>query len=165
MHWCRACVRVSQPIRVLFLQRPRTRKLLNSAAVIANRKAVAARALACAPTLWLGPHAHLSLASQMCRAINDGSLLVPPPGQDEDEEEEEEGEGGGERRYQARPGLLGSPQRACHICTGTGLPPPTSALGLGSPVPTSAPGLRLAPATKHGPACSAPHGAAWERID
>jgi hypothetical protein len=208
MHLCGACVRVLQPIRVLFLQRPRTRKLLNSAAVIANRTAVAFRALACAPTLWLGPHAHVSLASQMCRAINDGSLMVRPPGQAEDEEEE--GEGGGERRYQARPGLLGSPQRACHICTGTGLAPcphlhrdwarpvPTSAPGLGSPrahicagtglapcphlhrdwarpVPTSAPGLGsprahictgtgLAPATEHGPACSAPHGAAWERI-
>ena len=121
MHLCGACVRVLQPIRVLFLQRPRTRKLLNSAAVIANRTAVAARALACPPTLWLGPHAHVSLASQMCRAINDGSLMVRPPGQDE--EEEEEGEGGGERRYQARPGLLGFPQRACHICTGTGLAP------------------------------------------
>ena len=153
MHWCRACARVSQPIRVLFLQRPRTRKLLNSAAVIANRTAVAARALACAPTLWLGPRAHVSLASQMCRAINDGSLMVRPPGQDE-EEEEEEGEGGGERRYQARPGLLGSPQRVCHNFAGTGLARAHICTGTG-----------LAPATKHGPACSAPHGAAWERID
>ncbi len=35
------------------------------------------------------------------------------------------------------------PSPACHVCTGTGLTPATSATGLGSPCTTSAPGLGL----------------------
>ncbi len=48
------------------------------------------------------------------------------------------------------PHLLRDWAHPCHICSGTGLAPPTSAPGLGPPLPTFAPGLGLPLRTQSG---------------